>query len=200
VAGRLDDAERVEVETPAQWRAWLEANHAASPGVWVVQYRRGSGRQGLGYEDLVCEALCFGWVDGTFRRLDDERTILYVAPRRRGGTWARSNKERVERLAAAGRMAPAGLAAVAAAKADGSWSALDAVDALELPDDLAAALAGDAEARTGYEAMSASAKRQLLWSVLSAKRAETRERRVRAVVEAARAATVPRLPPGARAE
>lgn len=188
MAGRLDDAERVAVTTAAEWRAWLEANHAASPGVWVIQYRRGSGREGLVYEDLVCEALCFGWVDGTVRRLDDERTMLYVAPRRRGGTWARSNKDRVERLAAEGRMAPAGLAAVAAAKADGSWTVLDAVDALEVPGDLAAALDADAEARAGYDALSASARRQLLWSVVSAKRAETRERRVRAAVEQARAA------------
>ena len=189
--GRLDDAERVQPATRAEWRAWLAAHHASSSGVWLISSRRSSGRPRVEYEDVIAEALCFGWVDGTQRRLDDERTMLYLAPRRRGGTWARSNKERVARLAAEGLMTPAGLAVVEAAQADGSWTSLDTVEALEVPEDLGAALDADPAARSGYDAMPPSARRQLLWLVVSAKRPATRARRVERAVELARAGRLP---------
>lgn len=182
MAGRLDDVPRIDPGDRAEWRAWLEGNHATATGVWVVQHKRSSSRRGVAYEDLVLEALCFGWVDGTQRRLDDERTVLYVARRRPGGTWARSNKERVERLMREGLMTPAGLAAIEAAKANGSWTILDSVEALEVPDDLAAALDAEPGARAAYEALSPSARRLILWSVISAKRPETRARRITAAV------------------
>lgn len=188
---RLDDLERVEPRTRAEWRAWLEANHATSPGVWFVSGKKGTTHPRLAYEDMICEALCFGWIDGLVRRLDEERTMLHVSPRRPGGTWARSNKERVERLTAEGLMAPAGLAAVAAAKANGSWTMLDAVEAELVPDDLAAALDADPAARAGYDGMPSSARKQLLWQVVSAKRPETRARRVARAVELARAGRLP---------
>lgn len=187
MAGRLDDAARVDPRTRDEWRAWLQEHHATSTGVWVVQHKRSSDRRGVEYEDLVLEALCFGWIDSTQRRLDDARAILYFAPRRPGGTWARSNKERVERLVGEGLMAPAGLAAIEAAKADGSWSVLDAVEALAVPDDLADALDAQPGARAAYEALSPSAKRQVLWSVVSAKRPETRARRIATTLDQLRA-------------
>lgn len=186
MAGRLDEAERVQPAGRDEWRAWLAEHHARSPGVWVVTYKASSGRDRLTYEDLVAELLCFGWVDGTLRRLDDDRTMLYVAPRRRGSTWAKSNKERVARLTAEGLMTQAGRAVVEAAQADGSWSALDSVEALEEPADLRAALDADPAARAGYDGLPPSAKKQVLWSVVSAKRPETRARRVLSVVDRAR--------------
>lgn len=166
----------------AAWRAWLEANHASAAGVWAVTYRRRTGLPTVAYEDLIQEALCFGWIDSTGRQLDDERTMLRFTPRKKGSVWAATNKARVERLVAAGLMAPAGLRAIDAAKADGSWDALTDADALVVPDDLAAALAADEAAARGFEALVPSAKKPVLFWVTSAKRAETRARRVAEVV------------------
>lgn len=179
----MQDAPRVEPRDRAQWRAWLAEHHADERGVWVAYARRDG--DGLGYEDLVREALCFGWVDSTERRGESGRLVIYVAPRRRGSTWAASNKRRVAELLAAGLMAPAGIEAVERARADGSWTLLDAVEALQVPDDLALALAATPGARAAFEACSASVRKQALWWVVSAKRDETRRRRVAEVVRRA---------------
>src|SRR3712207_3414354 len=108
-----EDLPRVHAETREAWRAWLAEHHASGTGVWLVSWRPVTGRPAVGYDDAVCEALCFGWVDSTGRRLDDERTMLYFAPRKPRSGWSRSNKQRVDRLRAAGRMAPAGELAIA---------------------------------------------------------------------------------------
>jgi uncharacterized protein YdeI (YjbR/CyaY-like superfamily) len=172
------DDERFQPADRAAWRAWLATNHATATGVWAVTYRRAAGKPVVPYEDLIEEALCFGWIDSTGSTLDAERGMLRFTPRRRGSVWAKSNKERVERLIADGSMTPAGLRAIEAARADGSWDALNDVDALVIPDDLAAALAGDAAAARGFAAMSVSVKKQILFWVTSAKRPETRARRI----------------------
>ncbi len=187
--------ERYEPADRAAWRAWLEAHHATAAGVWVVSFRRSSGRPVVAYEDLVEEALCFGWIDSQGAGLDDERTMLRFTPRRRGSPWARSNRERVERLLAEGRMAPAGLRAVEAARADGSWAALEAVDDLRVPDDLALALAADSAAGPGFDGLSPSRRRAILSWVGSAKRPATRARRITDVVRAAAAGGTPLEPP-----
>ena len=166
----------------AAWRAWLGANHATAGGVWIVTFKRTSGKPVVGYEGLVEEALCFGWIDSQLSKVDDERTMLRFTPRKPGSTWARTNKDRVERLIADGRMTGAGLRAIEAAKADGSWNALDEVEELRTPVDLAAALAGDPAAARGFEALSDSAKKPILFWVASAKRPETRARRIAEVL------------------
>lgn len=176
------DEERFQPADRAAWRAWLEANHAIVSGVWVVTFRRSSGKPVVAYEDLIEEALRFGWIDSQGGRLDDERSMLRFTPRKRGSVWARTNKARVERLLAEGLMTEAGLRAIEAAKADGSWDALTDSDALIVPDDLAAALAATAEAARGFDALRPSAKKPLLFWVTSAKRPETRARRVAEIV------------------
>ncbi len=183
--------ERFQPADRAAWRAWLEANHATATGVWAVTYRRSSGRPTVAYEDLIEEALCFGWIDSIGRRLDDERTMLRFTPRKKRSVWAATNKARVERLLAAGLMAPAGLRAVEAAKADGSWEALTDSDNLVVPDDLAAALEADATAARGFDALPPSSRKQLLFWVTSAKRPETRARRVAEVCRYAAAGRSP---------
>ena len=174
----MNDKPRVQPESRAEWRAWLEANHRISTGVWMVSWKRGTGKGIVGYEDAVEEALCFGWIDGVVGRLDDERAMQWFAPRRPKGTWARSNKERVARLEAAGLMTEAGLAAVALARANGSWESLDAIDGLVVPDDLAAALADWPGARESFDASSASIRKAALAWVYGAKRPQTRAARV----------------------
>ena len=149
---RLADLPLVEVAGRAEWRAWLERNHSTSPGVWLAVGKKGNTRTTLTYDDAVEEALCFGWIDSVVNRLDADRFKQLLTPRKRGSAWARTNKERVERLVAQGLMTDAGLAAVEAAKADGSWHALDDVENLVVPGDLLAALAANTAAAEGSTA------------------------------------------------
>ena len=124
---------QVEVRSRAELRAWLDAHHGGSAGVWVVTFKKHVIDVHVSAVDVCEEALCFGWIDSVPRALDADRSMLLITPRRPKSAWSRVNKDRVERLLAAGAMSPAGLAAVAAAQASGTWSALDAVEALELP-------------------------------------------------------------------
>jgi uncharacterized protein YdeI (YjbR/CyaY-like superfamily) len=169
----------------AAWRAWLIDNHATSSGVYLVSWRRGSGRSSVPYAEAVEEALCVGWIDSVGRNLDAERAIQRFSPRRPGSGWARSNKERVARLSAAGLMLPAGLAVVERAKASGAWTMLDDVENLVVPDDLALALEGEPPARVHWDAFSPTARRMILHWIAQAKRPETRARRVAATAERA---------------
>jgi uncharacterized protein YdeI (YjbR/CyaY-like superfamily) len=178
----LDEAPRLQPADRADWRRWLAANHASAGGVWLVSFTQRSGRMALSYDESVEEALCFGWIDSTTRPLDGERRMVYFAPRRPRGTWARSNKDRVERLIASGRMTAAGLAAIERAKADGSWAALDPVESMVVPDDLASAFGEHPRLRRRYDDLTDSGRRQLLWWVVSAKREPTRARRIAELV------------------
>jgi len=131
----------------------------------------------MGYDAAVEEALCWGWIDSRRRGFDDQRSLLWMAPRKPRTGWSRSNKLRVARLTAEGRMATPGLAKVRAAKRDGSWTLLDAVEALEVPADLARALAAS-RGREHFDAFPPSVKKQLLEWVRCAKKQETRDKRV----------------------
>jgi uncharacterized protein YdeI (YjbR/CyaY-like superfamily) len=174
----MADYDQVLAESRAQWRAWLAEHHATVPGAWLVRWKKASGGPYLPYGEAVEEALCFGWIDGQARPLDDRRWQMLITPRRPGSAWSRANKERIERLSAEGRMEAAGLAAVERAKADGSWWALDAVEDLIEPAELRAALDRDAAARREWDAFPRSARRAILEWIVSAKRPETRARRV----------------------
>ncbi len=170
----------------AEWREWLEENHATAPGVWLVTYKKSSGKPHLSYDELVEEALCFGWIDSKGNTVDAERTKLLITPRKRGSGWSRPNKARIERLVASGLMTPAGLAKIEAAKADGSWTSLDDIEAMIVPDDLDAALRADAAALAGWERFAPSVKKPLLQWIAFAKRPETRARRVAETVAGAK--------------
>ena len=183
MARRHDEAERLSFTSRGEWREWLAANHDTSPGIFVIYGRKAARLPGPAYEDLIEEALCFGWIDGTLRPVDDQRTSLYFSPRRKGGIWAASNKARVERLRAAGLMTPAGEAVIARAVDDGSWTILDRSEALELPPELAEALAEVPGSAAAFEALTRSMHKQLIYQVDSAKRPETRRRRAATIVE-----------------
>ena len=180
----LDDAPLVQADDRATWRSWLVANHAIARGAWLVTWRSGHGPT-LPYEAAVEEALCFGWIDSIGGRLDDRRAKQYFAPRKPKSGWSASNKRRVERLIAAGLMAPAGLAAIERAKANGAWSLLDEVEQGVVPDDLAAALAARPPAADHFAAFPWSIRRQLLEWVRQARRAETRAARIAEIAERA---------------
>ena len=160
------------------WRSWLMDHHEKEEGVWLVLFKKGSGRQMYSFNEAVEEALCFGWIDSLPRKLDASRSMLYFAPRKMGSGWSRVNKERIVRMEAAGKMMPAGLAKIEAAKADGSWSKLDAVENLEIPDDLSTTFDKHPSSREYFEAFPRSVKRGILEWILNAKRAPTRAKRI----------------------
>jgi uncharacterized protein YdeI (YjbR/CyaY-like superfamily) len=172
----------VHPETRAELRAWLEDNHATSTGVWLASWKKATGRPAVPYDDIVEEALCFGWIDSTVNTLDDRRAAILFTPRKKRSVWSAVNKRRLAPLLDRGLVTPAGLAVIERAKADGSWSALDAVERLEEPPELAAALDAVPGARANWDRFAPSARKGILWWVVSAKKDETRARRVAEVV------------------
>jgi uncharacterized protein YdeI (YjbR/CyaY-like superfamily) len=154
-------------------------------GVWLVAYKAATGKARLSYDDSIPEALCYGWIDSLNKPLDDERTALLFTPRKAESGWSRTNKVRISRLINEGRMQPAGLAKIAAAKRDGSWTLLDSVEALEIPDDLRKAL-GAAGIRK-FEALTPGRKKEHLRTLVIAKTTTTRERRVAEILKIVRA-------------
>lgn len=175
----------VHPRSRAEWRQWLEEHHTQTEGVWFISFKKASGEPRVEYEEAVEEALCFGWIDSKANKLDDARTMLWFTPRKPGTGWSRPNKERIARLIDSGLMRPAGLARIEAAKQDGSWNALDAVEALEIPPDLAEELARNPVAAQYFDAFPRSAKRVILVWITGAKRPETRARRIAETVELA---------------
>ena len=175
----------IHPESIAEWRRWLTKHHADTDGVWLAGWKRTSGKIPLDYGRIVEEALCFGWIDGLTNTLEDGRQAFLITPRRKGSGWSRSNKERIERLTAEGRMTDAGVSVIERARADGSWSAMDAAEALIEPIELTAALDGNPAARRQWDAFPKSPRKALIFWVTSAKREETRDRRVRTIVEEA---------------
>lgn len=168
----------IHPETRAEWRAWLSVHHQREEGVWLITYKKATGKPRVEYDEAVEEALCFGWIDSKPGKLDEERSMLWFAPRKPGTGWSRLNKERVAKLIATGLMMPAGLAKIEAAKRDGSWNALDSVEALEIPPDLAAALAAYPNAAAHFEAFPRSVKRGILEWISTARKPETRAGRI----------------------
>jgi uncharacterized protein YdeI (YjbR/CyaY-like superfamily) len=181
----LTEAPELEVASRAELRAWLAAHHAQTTGVWLVTYRRADPDRYLSYDAIVEECLAFGWIDSLPRAKDDLRSMLWIAPRKPGSNWSHANKERIARLETAGLMADAGRAAVERARSDGSWIALDAVEALEVPPDLAAALDALPHARTNWDGFPRSVRRGALEQILNAKRPETRAKRIAEVARLA---------------
>ncbi len=183
--GKLDDFERMPVPDRATWRAWLVEHHDSSAGIWLVYFKKDSGKPSVSYDEAVEEALCFGWIDSKVKSLDDERYMQVYTPRKTGSVWSKLNKERIERVIAEGLMTEVGIAKIDAAKQDGSWVLLDAVDDLIEPDELRAALDANHKARANYNSFADSVKKPTLYWVYSAKRETTRSDRIAQIVEAA---------------
>jgi len=171
----------------AAWRAWLTANCDTARGVWVASWRKASGNAAVAYEDLVEEAICFGWIDSTVNILDDERGLQLMTPRKAKSSWTRLNRQRVATLEAQGRMTDAGRRAVEVAQANGFWAISDPVEDLVEPDDLVDGLDASPAARTAWDGFPPSARKQMLWWVVSSGRPETRARRIATIVTEAAA-------------
>ena len=185
VSEHVDGRLLVHPETRTELRAWLAANHERGAAVWLVQWKKATGRPRLGYADVVEELLCFGWIDSKAGMLDAEREMVLISPRKRGSAWARSNKERVERLEAAGLMTDAGRRPIKQAHADGSWSLLDEVEALAVPPDLADAFSAHPGSRERWDAFPPSARKMHLAWLVQAKTAPTRSKRLEEIASKA---------------
>jgi uncharacterized protein YdeI (YjbR/CyaY-like superfamily) len=182
MAETIDKYERFYAKDRQEWREWLERNHASSPGVWLIYYKKNSGKPRVDYADAVEEALCFGWIDSKANTLDEERSMQIFTPRKAKSPWSKLNKQRIEKLIEQGLMTPAGLEKIEAAKKDGSWRLYDKVEDLTIPPDLEAALAANESAKTYFESFSNSSKKAILWWIESAKRPETRQKRIKETV------------------
>ena len=165
-----------------EWRQWLQEHHETSQSVWFVYYKKAAGKPSIPWSDAVDEALCFGWVDSIRKPLDAERFIQFFGKRKPKSTWSKINKEKVKRLIAEGKMMPAGYASIEVAKKNGSWTILDEVEELIIPDDLEAAFAERPGSKDHFMSLSKSARKVLLSGLVFAKRPETRQKRIDEIV------------------
>jgi uncharacterized protein YdeI (YjbR/CyaY-like superfamily) len=168
----------------ASFEAWLDAEHERSPGIYVVLAKKGAPEPTLKQSEMVESLLCFGWIDGRANRLDDHHFTVRVTPRRAKSLWSKKNVDWVGRLVEAGRMRPAGLAAVEAAQADGRWErAYAGSSSIEVPDDLVAALAAHPGATEFFEQLDGANRYAVLWRVHTATTPQTRAKRIAALAQ-----------------
>lgn len=167
------------------WRNWLSKNYAKETSVWLILYHKDSGTPGLTMEEAVEEALCFGWIDSKANKRDDESWYQHFSQRKPKSNWSAINRARVKKLTVAGLMKPPGQAMVDLAKKSGTWTALDKVEQTVIPPDLEKAFAKNKKAFTHFEAFAPSSKRIILGWIYSAKRPETRAKRIKETVSLA---------------
>lgn len=168
----------LDLRTRAEWRQWLAEHHASSPGIWLVRHKQHAGVKSIPYEDLVCEALCFGWIDSLSKRLDEDRYAIKVTPRTGTSKWSEINRKRWKQLKAAGLLAPSGLAAPPTANTYAPRPAIP-----ELPAYIAKAFKTNRRAWQHFEALARTYRRNFVVWIHTAKRPETRERRIRESIE-----------------
>lgn len=173
-----DKLESFQAASRQEWRKWLEENHDKSIGIWLIYYKVKSGKPSVKYSEAVKEALCFGWIDSKVKSLDEESYKQIFTPRKLKSVWSKLNKQYIEELLEQGLMTEFGIAKIDAAKENGSWTSLDAIEALIIPTDLMQALELNEIAKTNFQAFSNTSKKNILLWVNSAKRVETRLRRI----------------------
>ncbi|MBE9166095.1 YdeI/OmpD-associated family protein [Pleurocapsales cyanobacterium LEGE 06147] len=180
-----DQLKTIYASERASWREWLEKNHRTSLGVWLIYYKVNSGKPSVQYSEAVKEALCFGWIDSKVKSLDEDRYKQIFTPRKSKSVWSKLNKQYIEELIEQGLMTEAGLEKIEAAKQDGSWNKLDTLEALTIPIDLKQALEANETAKRNFEAFSNSSKKNILVWIDSAKRPETRRKRIEQTISSA---------------
>ena len=180
----METSEALFFKNGQEWRTWLQQCHAEKNAVWLIHYNKSSGKTGITYDEALEEALCFGWIDGKMKSLDDEKYIIRYSPRKARSVWSKLNKEKAEQLIASGRMTYAGLAKIKAAKNNGYWdSAYTNRVTDELPLDLKKALILDKDAWYHFQGFANSYRNTYIGWVTMAKSDETRKRRISEVVK-----------------
>lgn len=173
-----DSARIRPFEDPPAFGQWLEQNHASEPEVWIKMFKKGSGQKSINWEEAVIEALCWGWIDGIRKSLDDQAYLQRLTPRRQGSNWSKRNREHVERLIAEGRMQEPGMVHVRAAMADGRWeSAYAPPSEMTVPEDFLAALEQRPTAKAFFETLNRQNQYAIASRLLTAKKPETRQKR-----------------------
>jgi len=175
----------IQPTSRAEWRTWLQKNHASKPSIWLIYSKKIANTPTVAYSDAVDETLCFGWIDSRSKPIDEERYMQFFCPRKPKSVWSRVNKIKIERLIATGLMTEAGMAVIERAKANGSWTILDAAEDLIVPADLAAALWAQGDAKAYFTGLSRSDQRNILQWLVLAKRAETRQKRIAEIADLA---------------
>ena len=173
------------VETGEEWRGWLEQYHVSSPGIWLVSWKQATGKPIVPHGETVDEALCFGWIDSRVNTLDDERYMRLFTRRNPRSPCSRVNKDKAMRLMREGRTAEAGASMIAAAQSNGAWTVYDEIEDPVVPHDLAGALADNDTARACLDNFPPSSRKNILWWIKSARKAETRSARVSKTAELA---------------
>lgn len=167
------------------WRKWLDKNHAKEKAVWLIIYKKESGIPSVYYPEAVDEALCFGWIDSKPNKRDEESYYQFFSQRKPASNWSTVNKKKIEKLLAANKIAPAGLAMIELAKKTGTWTALDKISALEMPKDLSKALEKNKMAKQFFNAFPPSTKKSIYEWINNAKTPGTRQKRILETVEKA---------------
>jgi uncharacterized protein YdeI (YjbR/CyaY-like superfamily) len=172
------EIEKIAIESANELRDWLIQNHDTTESVWLVTWKKGSGRPYVSYDEIVDQCLCFGWIDSIPRKLDEKRKMLRISPRNPKSNWSRANKNRIARLTKEDLMQPSGLALVEKAKEIGTWAFLDDVEDLLVPDDLETEFKKYHHAKNYFDKFPASSKRGILEWIKSAKTDSTRQKRI----------------------
>ncbi|MBC8110155.1 MAG: YdeI/OmpD-associated family protein [Verrucomicrobia bacterium] len=179
------DIETFYPPTRQAWRAWLEQHHSLKQSVWLIYYKKKSGKPRIAYSEAVDEALCFGWIDSKAKPIDEEKSMQFFTKRKPKSVWSKVNKAKVELLIEAGLMTKAGFESIDKAKENGSWSILDEAEALIIPADLAIEFQSKPDAKEYFLSLSRTDKRNILQWLTLAKREETRQKRITEIVELA---------------
>jgi uncharacterized protein YdeI (YjbR/CyaY-like superfamily) len=178
------DLQIISFSSSVEWRQWLELNHNISAGIWLKFYKKGSDIISIIYKEALDEALCYGWIDGQLKPNDENSYLQKFTPRRPQSIWSKRNIEHVARLEKEGKMKPSGLLAVEAAKADGRWNrAYDSPGNMSIPEDLLKELKKDKDSLAFFESLNKTNKYAITWRLQTAKKPETREKRMKLILE-----------------
>jgi len=181
----MKEAEEICPKNKNEWRKWLELNHIKKDAVWLIFYKKTSPKYNLSWSESVDESLCFGWIDSTKKTIDTERYKQYFTKRKAKSNWSKINKEKVKNLIDKGLMTEAGLKSIEIAKENGSWTILDAVENLEIPNDLMQEFKNHKGTLEYFESLNKSDKKSILFWIVSAKKENTRHKRIIEIVESA---------------
>lgn len=184
--------EQQHFSTPEEWRAWLMENHEVKEGIWMVCYKKGAAQSSISWREAVDQALCFGWIDSRKKTVNNDYSLQFFGKRKPKSTWSKINKDKVAHLLAAGLMTKLGLESIQIAQENGSWTILDDVEALIIPEDLRAALSAAPTADLFFQSLSKSNKKMLLQWVVLAKQPKTRKIRIDEIVSSAAQCTKPK--------
>lgn len=184
----MQEKEEIETfypSTTADWREWLQENHLSKQSIWLIYYKKKSKIPSISWSEAVDEALCFGWIDSTARPIDDEKYMQFFTRRKATSVWSKINKDKVEKLIAAGKMSQAGFESIEKAKQNGSWTILDSVEELAIPEDLEVAFQANDGSKDFFMGLSKSVRKAILQWLVLAKQQSTRQKRINEIAELA---------------